>query len=315
MLMDILEKLKNYGELRVTGNRIKVCIPSKCRQDRIEVLHQINENFQDFCCCLMHDKPSYSSIGYVKIQDYKISVKSQKQQSDMSPGMSNEQVLVQQIDKYIKGHQNINLIFFSGNFQVVYCDVVECTATKNKKLRKGRNKADMIIKTPQSNYCVSVKQHDAERWESADTSHGSIALDKLNDALALQKTKLVAVKDDQGNCLVRSDGRGVMKLQTELFWQMNDQEKSQTIFGDDICEKGAVVFNTFKPNHFVFDSETKTLRVECDRIYTKHTQVDDQDTPCWIIRNDITRNCLKLGIPGLRIESVFKSRIKYGVEI
>jgi hypothetical protein len=50
-------------------------------------------------------------------------------------------------------------------------------------------------------------------------------------------------------------------------------------------------------------------------VYTVDAAIEPQDRPYWIIRNDITRNCRKLGIPGLRIESVFKSRIKYGVEI
>jgi hypothetical protein len=50
-------------------------------------------------------------------------------------------------------------------------------------------------------------------------------------------------------------------------------------------------------------------------MYTSETPIDPKDQPYWMIRNDITRNCRKLGILGLRIESVFETRIKYGVEI
>jgi hypothetical protein len=78
---------------------------------------------------------------------------------------------------------------------------------------------------------------------------------------------------------------------------------------------GAVIVNTFNDSHFDYNSDTRTLSVQCDRMYTSETPIDPKDQPYWMIRNDITRNCRKLGILGLRIESVFETRIKYGVEI
>jgi hypothetical protein len=315
MLQDLVQKLETFGVVRVDGKRIKVCIPSKCRNERIKVLEQLNNNFQDFSAVLLNDMPSYSSIGYVKIHDFRISVKSLPQQSSSSPGISNEHVLAQKINKYIKESGATNLIFLSDKNAVCYENVMNCRLTENRKLRKGRNKADMIVETQKNSYGVSIKQHDAERWESADTSHGTIALQQLNKALNDQKTSLLPVLDSAGAPMVRKDGRSVMRLENELFWCMDDQEVKKTIFGDDVCDGGAVVFNTFNDSHFSYDAASSTLTVACDRVYTVDAAIEPQDRPYWIIRNDITRNCRKLGIPGLRIESVFKSRIKYGVEI
>jgi len=315
MLQRLVEKLETFGVVRVDGKRIKVCIPSKCRNDRVQVLQQVSDNFQDFSAVLMNDMPSYSSIGYVQIQDFRISVKSLPQQSSMSPGVPNEHVLAQKINKYIKESGTINLIFLSDKNRICYENVMNCRLTENRKSRKGRNKADMIVETQQNNYAVSIKQDDAERWESADTSHGTVALQQLQKALDEQKTRLLPVLDKNGAPMVRKDGRTVMRLENELFWCMEENQAKKTIFGDDVCNGGAVVFNTFNDSHFSYNSTDSSLTVACDRVYTTDGSIDAQDHPYWIIRNDVTRNCRKLGIPGLRIESVFKSRIKYGVEV
>lgn len=317
MLHTIVEKLSVYGAVRVSGKRIKVCVPSKCRSERLRVLHQAYTDFQDFSPSLLNDRPDYSSIGYIKIQDFKICVKSLAQQSRMSPGVGNEQVLVNKINKYIKQIGCINLIFYCGDRQVCYLDVMDCYATENRKLNKGRNKADMIVETYRGKYGVSIKQHDAERWESADTSHGTVALDKLRQAINDGKTQLVNALDENGNPIYRSGDmqRPVMRLTNELYWRMQSDEQQRIIFGDDVQNGGAVLVNTFNDSHFDYCGDTRTLRVDCDRMYTPDACVQPQDQPYWMIRNDITRNCRKLGILGLRIESVFESRIKYGVEI
>jgi hypothetical protein len=315
--MNLQEILNSYGEVRVKGHRVKVCIPSICRNDRIVVLQKIHENLLHHGAVLKHDRPDYSSIGYVEYQKYKISVKSKKQQDKSSPGVSNEQFLVQKINKYLEEHKNINLIFFSSNFSLFYGDVTVCYATENRKTRKSRNKADMIIRTQNCNRSFSIKQVDAERWESADTSCGKIALQKLEDALSSGKTSLIHVCDSNGNRMYRNTQppSPIMRVENEIFWAADSNEQQKIIFGDDVVDGGAVLINTFDDSHFEFNESEKTLNVCCDRLYTPQTPIRSQDVPYWIVRNDVTRNCRKLGIMGIRIESVFCSRIKYGVEV
>jgi len=317
MLNTIVEKLARYGSVKVSGKRIRLCISSKCRNERLRVLQQAYADFQDFSPVLLNDRPDYSSIGYLCVDKFKICVKSLAQQSNMSPGVSNEDVLINKINKYIKQTGCINLIFYCGNHRVSYVDVLDCYATKNRKLRKGRNKADMIVETYRSSYGVSIKQHDAERWESADTSHGAIAQQKLQHAIDAGITRLLPAIDSNGQPIYRSGdtNRPVMRLENELYWRMQPDEQRQIVFGDDVVDGGAVIVNTFNDSHFDYNSDTRTLSVQCDRMYTSETPIDPKDQPYWMIRNDITRNCRKLGILGLRIESVFETRIKYGVEI
>jgi hypothetical protein len=174
----------------------------------------------------------------------------------------------------------------------------------------------MIIESSHQKRCFSIKQKDAERWESADTSCGEVARAKLQQALSEGRVKLMNVTDTNGNVMYRKGNppEPIMRVEPELYWQVEPHEQAQIIYGDDVVEGGAVLVNTFEDGHFVFDAESKTLAIECDRLYTPESVVPKQDAPHWMLRNDVTRNCRKLGIMGIRIESVFGSRIKYGVE-
>lgn len=314
--MQLEEILNSYGTVRTQGNRVRVCISSVCRHDRVAALNEIHQKLASSGAVIMHDRPDYSSIGYVQYDNLKISVKSQKQQSKLSPGVSNEQVLVNKIHKYLKDYQNINLTFYCDNFEIFYGDVTDCCATENRKTKRGRNKADMVIESSRKKLCFSIKQKDAERWESADTSCGSTAKQKLQQAIDSGKVKLTNVVDTNGNTMYRSGNppAPIMRVEPEMYWQVEPDEQKRIIFGDDVVNGGAVLINTFADNDFMFDESSKTLKVKCDRIYTPDRQVDQSDVPYWIVRNDVTRNCRKLGIMGIRIESVFGSRIKYGVE-
>ena len=315
--MMVIDRLAAYGRVSINGNHIKVAIPTLCRDDRLRALDAIFKNFESDGAVRLNDRPDYSSIGYIKVFNFKICVKSIRQQQLLAPGVPNEQFLTQKINKYLLARGCINLIFYNSERQVEYRDVVRCYATENRKRRKGRNKADMVIETEKSEYCVSIKQSDAERWESADTAYGAVARQKLQQALDTGKTQLVHACDTNGNAIYRSGdaSKPVMRLATELYWHMDAQQQKTIIFGDDVVNGGAVVVNTFDDNHFAYDDSTNTLRIACDRVYTPDAPVRSEDQPYWMIRNDITRNCKKLGILGLRIESVFESRIKYGVEV
>lgn len=313
----VLERLQNYGQVLVNGNHIRVAIPSINRHDRMHVLQNIHRDFQDFCAALLTDRPDYSSIGYVKIQNLKISVKSQRQQKQLSPGVPNEQFLVQKINKYLQQHDAINLIFLSETIVIRYTDVIECMATQNRKLRTGRNKADMIVKTARQQHAVSIKQSDSERWESADTARGSVARSKLDRAVQQAKIQLIPALTDTGYPIYRNGdpNKPVMRIEPEIYWPMTRTEQIETMFGDDIDDTGAIVVNTFGEDDFEYESKTKNLKINCNRIYTRICDVSEQDAAYWMLRNDVTRNCLPLGVAGLRIESVRASRIKYGIEV
>lgn len=313
----VFERLQNYGQVLVNGNHVRIAIPSINRNDRMHVLHNIHRDFQDFCAALLTDRPDYSSIGYVKIQNLKICVKSQRQQKQLSPGVPNEQFLIQKINKYLLQHAAINLIFLSETIAVRYIDVTECIATENRKLRTGRNKADMLIKTATSQHAVSIKQSDAERWESADTARGKQARAKLESALHAGKIQMLPALTDTGYPIYRNGNREqpVMRIEPEIYWRMSQNEQRQTMFGDDIDDTGAIVVNTFDEKNFNYEESSKNLKIDCNKIYTRSIDLDSNDTAYWMLRNDITRNCLPLGIAGLRIESVRASRIKYGIEV
>lgn len=309
--------LNSYGRLRTFGNQVRVCVSAGSRNDRIKILNQISENLASYGAVVLYDNPRYSSIGYVKVDNLKISVKSENRQDKLSAGIPNEEILVQKINKYLEVNESINLIFFSDIFTISYENIEKCFATGNRKARRRRNKADMIMSTKTCNYCFSIKQKDAERWESADTICGIEAKKRLNTMVESGKVKITNVLDSNGNCMYRSGNAStpIVKIEPEIHWEMDTEQQKKIMFGDDIKETGAILINTFKENDFEFDENTKTLKVKCDRIYTTETKILEQDVPYWMIRNDVTRNCLKIGMMGVRIEAVFGSRItKNGVK-
>ena len=173
----------------------------------------------------------------------------------------------------------------------------------------------MILETTSSTHAISIKQSDAERWESADTARGIVAREKLRTALQQAKTQLIPALTDTGYPIYRNGDRNkpVMRVEPEIYWRMSIEEQRDAMFGDDVRENGAVVVNTFSDRHFDCDDATKTVKIDCGKIYTP--DMTNTDTSFWMIRNDVTRNCIPLGVAGLRIESVFESRTKYGVEV
>lgn len=319
MLLDIMWVVAKYGDIKTdSANRIKICIDSKSKNVRLAVLNTIEKELQSLGSQYLNDMPHYSSIGYVKVSSYLICVKSKLQQGSLSCGIKNEDFLDQKINKYIKDYGPINIKFIGKNCCFLCENVGSSECTKNKKVKNKKIKADINLHSSKIIYSFSLKQKDAERWESSDSNKGIVAKEKIDQAIQNGITKLENVVDQRGNNIYRNGdiNKPVMKLTKELYWEFDKEESEYILFGDDLqSNHGAVLIQTFEDSNFTYDEKIKTLNVKCDKIYTKNTEIEEEDKPCWYIRNDITRNSKKIGIMGVRIESVFKSRIKYGVEI
>lgn len=318
MLLDIMWCVVKYGDVKVeSGNRLKICIDSKSKHVRLAVLKSIHNDLKSLGSLYLNDLPHYSSIGYIKVFTYLICVKSKNQQGSASCGIKNEDFLDCEINKYIKQYGTINITFIGNNCSFTCKNVNNSELTHNKKTKNKKIKADIKLISTHTTYNFSIKQHDAERWESSDTRRGAFARLKINEALDKGLTTLENVLDENGNKIYRNgpNQTPIMKLSKELYCKLDKNEYDDIMFGDDLKKEGAVLIQTFKQDDFVYDSKTNTLFVKCSKIYTTNSEILEEDTPCLYIRNDVTRNSKKLGIMGIRIESVFKSRIKYGVEV
>jgi hypothetical protein len=315
----ILDRLAKFGEVSKTGSLVYVAIPVISKPARIETLDAIQSDLKSggIAVSIHHDRPDYSSIGYALAENLKIMVKSTRQQGAFSPGLTNESFLVSQIDKYLAVSKTLTLQFFaSTSGRVLSIDrVVRCVATKNKRTERGKNKVDVVFCTDEGkNLNFSIKKAGAERWQSADTYYGRLARLRLDRAVSGGLTRYTMALGLDGMPIYRGGNRDtpIVRLEPELFWRMPDEEKLHVCYGKDV---DYVVKGDFEADSRVHMLDGGILRVDCSDIYERGQIICGPDEPCWMIRNDASRNCLPLGISGLRVEAVCKSRTVYGVEV
>lgn len=301
--MDLTSTLSQFGVVSLKGTRIRVSVSTSVREDRRTILQQIAAatNGQ-----ILYDCPSFSSIGYVSVDGYKISVKSEKLIGDRSAGLSNEQTLKSAIDKYISG-DSLRIVFESDQKSYVLDGVTDTDLPDRKKRSGAFKKADLKILSYGKWYSFSVKQDDGEKWESADSACGDSGKKVLLWSMMTDKTKLSRVER------LTNHGFPVCRIDPELYFEMTDSEKQQVVFGEDILDNGAVIRKSFSDADFNFCNST--LHVKCSRLYTCMEDLTEEDVPYWLVRHDPTRNSKKIGIPGIRIEAAARSRIRYANRI
>jgi hypothetical protein len=140
MLLDIIWKIAPYGDIVIDSvHSFRVCIDTKCKHIRIAVLNQIASDLNGE---IRHDMPHFSSIGYIKKDEFRIRIKSAKQQSNLSPGVPNEDFLIAQINKYIESCSPLNVIFLGENCSYFVQNAIKCDAIKNKKTKNKKKKTD-----------------------------------------------------------------------------------------------------------------------------------------------------------------------------
>jgi len=292
-IMSDLHGTQYSDVIRKSGNTVAILVPMSDRKVAIDDLVELLPGAE-------YD-PSMpgSSNGGIRYRDGKVLIKPAGKQGAQSAGVANEIELFNIIQEMVATHKSITVTFKAHDgkkFDISGVIGIEHTG----KETKGRLKGDVRIVTKDTKYPISLKKIDAEVWESADTYFGPTAIKILNRLYARNKIGLTGLgKKNQ-------DGTEYVRISPEVAVEPTLDEVRNVIFGDDIeTLKGAVIFQTFTPQHFVRDDDK--LSVECESIIRSLNDIPRSHLMVWLIRNDSTRNPTG-GIPGLRITAAVQTR-------
>jgi hypothetical protein len=290
---DLIERLKELGYKKIkklSSRRLAILTDD----NRIDVLTEIKKRFAG----AVYDKTptSISGVGLVNIGKLSILAKPNSSQGTKSAGIGNEILLINAINDAIKKHGPMDVVFSAGTKKKRTSAVKK--ATEMGRDTSGRKKADMIIETVRGKKIpISIKQDNAQIWESADRLWANAA------------TKILTKLTKSGEVLLSKDKFGIFKISPNVAVPSTITEKENVVFGSDLLrDKGAVIFRTFKSGDFSIDGDSQTLKIQCSGIITNPAEVKGDHDVMFLIRNDKTRNTS--GLPrGIRILAVTPARV------
>lgn len=285
-----MEQLQQY-DFKQKSKNIFTILTSRNRQEVLEEVASQN-NWQYI------NKPTWlSSMGYVLTDTgQRISVKDPARSGDGSPGIRNENVFHDECAKYAGQYNHIKFEHDNGSFTIENVFSV----VKEKYQRGSRKKADIVIDHFEGQFKINIKKNCAEIWESCD-SYDSASVKKVIDN---------AIKNER---IILDEVDGLYRAKNEIAWYAKNYEKRDFVFGSDIEDNGAIVFNTFSEDDFkVIDD---TLHINVSRMIFNLNELSEEETPMFLVRNDKTRASAVLGYPGLRVLSVMQKRINKNTEI
>lgn len=295
--------LQSHGyEIKPKGNKLNVLVQipdgEKKNEYRSMMLNQILELLKN----KMPDKnpqfnadPRLSSLGGIVFMDSPVSivVKDIGMQGEKSAGIKNELTLASVVQRNIEKYGKTTITFKDprGNtMQIRDCTGVEVAG----RYTSGGKKADAVFTSASGSLPVSIKQVDADGWQSADSTFGNRARNMIDKLVQDGHVELQQV----GERKLKYKTVPVYSLNKEIVTEPTPEEVNRAMFGTDLNPKGGVVIQTFKPEHFI--NKGKTITVDCHAVIAKPSDVPESHRMVWLLRNDSTRNCGSLGLAGIR---------------
>lgn len=250
-------------------------------------------------------KPEYtmnvsSSIGGIIFGDgspVQVFVKDAGGKGEKSAGVGNETKLVQLLTAQIDLHGKINVTFVDPRgkkISIKNCDNVVSTG----KDVAERKKADVVLTSSKGSLPISLKQVDADSWESGDTLFGQQAGQIVQKLIKKGLVTLTKIKE------VPKRGKmvSVYKLDKEIVVEPSEKDAMNAIFGSDLLPgKGGVAIQTFQDHHV--SANGNNITIECTAVITKKEDIPESHLMVWLIRNssDRTSEDSGVGIPGIRV--------------
>lgn len=298
---DIEKSLKKIGYTklkRLSSKRLAV-ITEKNRKD---VLLNLEKKFFLHGAKFDPTPSSVSSIGVLNIgRDLSIIAKPASMQGAKSAGIQNELMVINSINNMIAENEGsgIDVKFTSGSKTYLCRDIVKCVEVGRDT--SGRKKADLIcVASNKKEYPISIKQDNAEFWESADRYWASKA------------AKIIDKSVEAGLVRLDKEPEGHYTLFPNLAIAADRGEINNVVFGSDLTMGGAVITRTFSSSDFAFDTSKNQLTIKVSNIITNISEIPDKAKVFFLIRNDRTRNNINLP-KGIRVLAAYKSRINKNV--
>ena len=255
--LEILKKeldLSDDKYLRQSGTTYKVLVPRPERKNYVELIDKIDGFEYD------GSMPG-SSMGGIRYKWARFLVKPVGRQGRSAPGLDNEDVLVNNVRKYLdEGAKNV---IFKGENKNYVCRNITAIDDVGYDVASGK-KADVILRGETEDYPISIKKLNAGFWESADRRYKSVLmnlLDKINDG-EVPPLGLRPYLDVQGNekegIFVMYDTNTNKKISGVIVTDLPDREESSIIFGSDNV---VVIYGTYLDSSFKLEGDDLIVKV------------------------------------------------------
>ena len=308
---DVVSALQDLGHEnpKINGNKINILVQipdgEKKNDFRKQVLNDVlialKRKLPKVGATYTPDK-SISSLGGIIFNNSPVSVavKDSGGQGENSAGVANEIELASIIQSVVEKYGSANVTFVDPRgkkLTIKNCISVDVAGRDTTE----RKKADVVLRSERGNLPISIKELNADMWESADSLFGEKAkqiIEKLIDDGTIELETIGEKRNKR-----TGESIPVYKLSKEIVVEPTPEEALNAIFGSDISPKGGVVIQTFKPQHFTQDGDN--IKVDAHAIIAKKEDIPESHLMVWLIRNDSTRNN---PLPGLRTLGVTLTR-------
>lgn len=289
------------------GNNIVILadLPDKKKKDyRIELMQKLAIQLSNLTKLRVVYNPtqiSASTIGYVDIvgNPVKIVVKDATKQGVNRAGAANEHQLVTLIQQEIDQRGAVTLTFVDPTSKTLIAKNI--TAVKYSGTdTKGGKKADVTLFGKGVEIPISIKQLDADAWESADSLFGKRAREIV---LKLRKERQIKLTEI-GKRSVRGKLAPVYKLNREIVVEPTPEDVMRTIFGSDLNPKGGIIIQDFQPHHF--KQLDNKITVECYAVIKSRQDIPKSHVMYFLIKNFPGRAAL--GFYGVGTQAVTMTR-------
>ena len=284
--IEILKKNFNLTDdnfVKVSANKYKLLVP---RSERVEYIKKIQaiDGFD------YDPSAKGSSIGAITYKNSLFLLKPTGAQGRASAGTENEDVLENEIKKYLElGVKNV--IFKGSNKSYSIPNVTGVTGVGYDVA--GGKKADIVITGTAGNYPISIKKDNAGFWESADTRYKDLMtklVTKIKNGDFAPELVFVPFVDKLGN---EKKGINLMyndttksKISGVLVTDLPNKEEESIIFGSD---NAVVIYRTYTESDF--NQQGDDLIITVSKIIENMEDVVEYNLePVLNVRHDSTRS-------------------------
>ena len=304
-----LLKDNGYNDIKIDGNRLFVLVQIPDGEKKNEFRKaNMNEILNYLQNAAPESGPTYTpstkdksmgSLGGITFatSPYKIGIKDKGIQGAQSAGVGNEIELGSMIQSVIEKYGNANVTFTDPRGVKLSISNANQVIVSGRSTG-GRKKADVEIFSPNSRLPISIKEVDAEMWESADRLFGQKARNIIDKLVSEGVVELIRISEPEDP--------PIYKLSKEIVIEPTEEEALQAIFGSDINPEGGIVIQTFEPQHFKQDKND--VRIDAHAVIVNKEDIPESHLMYWLLRNNKDRNSKSLGIPGIRPMGVTATR-------
>ena len=266
---------------KVSGTRYKVLVP---RAERFEYAQKIDA-LEDF---IFDPNAKGSSMGAITYKGASFLLKPSGAQGRASAGTENEDVLSNELRKYLEDGPK-DVVFVGSNKNYTTKGITEVFDVGYDVA--GGKKADVILKGDKD-YPISIKKDNAGFWESSDTRYKDVVRklsEKIERGDFAPELTFKPFVDKLGNV---KEGINIMyneitdeKVTGVIVTDLPSKDEKSIIFGSD---DAVVIYRTYSPKDFSLEEDT--VKVKVSKIIEDLSDVEEFNAePVLNIRHDSTR--------------------------